>query len=58
MLILTRRRGQAIFIGNDIEIRFLGIVDNHVRIGIEAPKNIAVHREEIKRKIEGRKNNG
>lgn len=58
MLILTRRCGEAIFINNDIEIRVLNIDGNQIRIGIEAPKNMAVHREEIKRKIEERKNGG
>lgn len=58
MLILTRRRGEAIFINDDIEIRILGIIGNHARIGIEAPKNMAVHREEIKRRIETEKNGG
>lgn len=58
MLILTRRRGEAIFINDDIEIRVLGIDGNQTRIGIEAPKNMAVHREEIKRRIEVEKNGG
>lgn len=57
MLILTRRRGQAIFINDDIEIRLLHIDSKQVKIGVEAPKNITVHREEIKRKIEEGKNN-
>jgi len=51
MLILTRRIGEVIMIGNDIKITILGVKNNQVRIGIEAPKNISVHREEIYQRI-------
>jgi carbon storage regulator len=47
MLILTRKLGESITIGDDIKITFLDIKGKQIRIGIEAPPNIAVHREEI-----------
>ena len=52
MLILTRRVGESIIIGDDIVITVLGVKGNQVRIGIDAPKNVSVHREEIKHKID------
>ena len=52
MLILTRRVGEALMIGDNISISVLGVKGNQVRIGIDAPKEVAVHREEIFRKIQ------
>lgn len=51
MLILTRRIGESLTIGEDIKITLLGIKGNQVRIGIDAPKDVEVHREEIYDKI-------
>lgn len=51
MLILTRRIGESLNIGEDIKITLLGIKGNQVRIGIDAPKDVQVHREEIYDKI-------
>ena len=51
MLILTRRIGEALMVGNDVSITVLGVKGNQVRLGIDAPKDIAVHREEIFNKI-------
>lgn len=52
MLILTRRAGEAIKVGNDIVVTVLGIRGNQVRIGITAPEEVAVHREEVAERIE------
>ncbi len=51
MLILTRRPGEAIVIGDDIKVTILGVANKQIRIGIEAPKEVSVHREEIYEKI-------
>ena len=51
MLILTRRIGESLTIGENIKITLLGIKGNQVRIGIDAPKDVEVHREEIYDKI-------
>lgn len=51
MLILTRRKGETMMIGDDIEVTILGIKGNQVRIGTKAPKHIKVNREEIHKRI-------
>ena len=51
MLILTRRPGETIMIGSDITMTVLGVQGNHARIGIDAPKSVPVHREEIYERI-------
>jgi len=55
MLILTRRAGETVMIGSDVTITVLGVKGNQVRIGINAPKDIAVHREEIYERIQSDK---
>ena len=51
MLILTRRVGESLMIGDDVTITVLGVKGNQVRIGVKAPKEVAVHREEILNRI-------
>lgn len=55
MLILTRRAGETVMIGSDVTITVLGVKGNQVRIGIDAPKDVAVHREEIFERIQSEK---
>jgi carbon storage regulator len=52
MLILTRRVGETLTIGNDVTVTVLGVKGNQIRFGIKAPKNVAVHREEIFERIQ------
>lgn len=58
MLILTRRIGETLVIGDGIKITVLGAKGVHVRLGIDAPSNVSVHREEIYQKIQPELQNG
>ena len=58
MLILTRRVGETVMIGDDVTITVLGVKGNQVRVGINAPKHVAVHREEIYERIKAEKSAG
>ena len=52
MLILTRRIGEKLMIGDDISVTILGVKGNQVRLGVHAPEDVAIHREEIYDKIQ------
>ena len=58
MLILTRRPNETLMIGNQITVTVLGVKGNQVRIGVNAPKNVPVHREEIFERINLEKREG
>ncbi len=55
MLILTRRVGEALMVGDDVSITVLGIKGSQVRLGVNAPRTISVHREEIYQRIQEEK---
>lgn len=52
MLVLTRRRGEAIVVGDDVKIVILEVNGDQVRLGVEAPRSVSVHREEVYKEIQ------
>ena len=57
MLILTRKVGETIKVGNAITVSVLAVKGNQIRLGVDAPEDVAVHREEIYHRVEGRPRN-
>ncbi|MCR6652512.1 MAG: carbon storage regulator CsrA [Cellvibrionaceae bacterium] len=55
MLILSRKTGEKLMIGDDVELTILGIKGNQVRVGVSAPKDVPVHREEVYLRIQNEK---
>lgn len=55
MLILTRRIGETLMVGDEVTVTVLGVKGNQVRLGVNAPKNVSVHREEIYQRIQSEK---
>ncbi|MFP4129106.1 MAG: carbon storage regulator CsrA [Halorhodospira sp.] len=58
MLILTRRVGETLMVGDEISVTVLGVKGNQVRIGVNAPRNVSVHREEIYERIRHEEDEG
>ena len=58
MLILTRRIGETLMVGDEVTITVLGVKGNQVRLGVNAPRDVAVHREEIYQRIQDEKGVG
>ena len=58
MLILTRRVGETLMIGDEVTVTVLGVKGNQVRIGVNAPRDVSVHREEIYERIKREQNEG
>jgi carbon storage regulator len=58
MLILTRRISESVIIGDEVKVTVLGVKGNQVRLGIDAPKTVSVHREEIYQRIQQEKSGG
>lgn len=56
MLILTRRVGETLIIGDNVSITVLGVRGQQVRLGVDAPKDVSVHREEIYKRIQDEQN--
>ena len=57
MLVLTRRINETLLIGDDVKITVLGVKGNQIRLGIDAPKDVTVHREEVYNRIQADKDN-